>query len=215
MKERTSRLTDGFFARHEAFGAIKTEILGACGLLLDAFRQGGKLLACGNGGSCADADHIVGELMKGFLLRRPLPEAERAAFAERFGGEGAAIAAKLQGGLPAVSLCAPAALMSAFENDVDPALVYAQQAYAYARPGDVFLGLSTSGNAENVRAAAMAAKIRGAKVIALTGEGGGKLAPLADCAVRAPERETYRVQECHLAIYHFLCAYVESELFDE
>lgn len=100
MKERTSRLTDGFFARHEAFGAIKTEILGACGLLLDAFRQGGKLLACGNGGSCADADHIVGELMKGFLLRRPLPEAERAAFAERFGGEGAAIAAKLQGGCP-------------------------------------------------------------------------------------------------------------------
>ena len=88
MKERTSRLTDGFFARHEAFGAIKTEILGACGLLLDAFRQGGKLLACGNGGSCADADHIVGELMKGFLLRRPLPEAERAAFAERFGGGG-------------------------------------------------------------------------------------------------------------------------------
>ena len=133
MKERTSRLTDGFFARHEAFGAIKTEILGACGLLLDAFRQGGKLLACGNGGSCADADHIVGELMKGFLLRRPLSEAERAAFAERFGGEGAAIAAKLQGGLPAVSLCAHAALMSAFENDVDPALVYAQQAYAYAR----------------------------------------------------------------------------------
>ena len=120
-----------------------------------------------------------------------------------------------QGGLPADSLCAHAALMSAFENDVDPALVYAQQAYAYARPGDVFLGLSTSGNAENVRAAAMAAKIRGAKVIALTGEGGGKLAPLADCAVRAPERETYRVQECHLAIYHFLCAYVESELFDE
>ena len=105
--------------------------------------------------------------------------------------------------------------MSAFENDVDPALVYAQQAYAYARPGDVFLGLSTSGNAENVRAAAMAAKIRGAKVIALTSEGGGKLAPLADCAVRAPERETYRVQECHLAIYHFLCAYMESELFDE
>ena len=215
MKERTSRLTDGFFARHEAFGAIKTEILGACGLLLDAFRRGGKLLACGNGGSCADADHIVGELMKGFLLRRPLPEAERAAFAEQFGGEGAASAAPLPGGRPAGSRCAPAARRGACENDVDPALVYAQQAYAYARPGDVFLGLSTSGNAENVRAAAMAAKIRGAKVIALTGEGGGKLAPLADCAVRAPERETYRVQECHLAIYHFLCAYVESELFDE
>ena len=215
MKERTSRLTDGFFARHEAFGAIKTEILGACGLLLDAFRQGGKLLACGNGGSCAYAVHFVGELLMGFLFRRPLHLAYRAAFDDRFGGEGAAIAAKLQGGLPAVSLCAHAALMSAFENDVDPALVYAQQAYAYARPGDVFLGLSTSGNAENVRAAAMAAKIRGAKVIALTGEGGGKLAPLADCAVRAPERETYRVQECHLAIYHFLCAYVESELFDE
>lgn len=215
MKERTSRLSDGFFARHPAFGALREELSAACGLLLDTYRRGGKLLVCGNGGSCADADHIVGELMKGFLLRRPLPGAERAAFAALFGGEGEAVAEKLQGGLSAVSLCAHAALMSAFENDVDPALVYAQQAYAYARPGDVFLGISTSGNAENVRAAAMAARVRGAKVIALTGEGGGKLAPLADCAIRAPERETCRVQECHLAIYHFLCAYVESERFDE
>lgn len=214
MKECTGRLMDGFFARHPEFGAIKEEILAACGLLLDTYIHGGKLLVCGNGGSCADADHIVGELMKGFLLRRPLPETERTAFG-RFGPAGKAVAGKLQRGLPAVSLCAHAALMSAFENDVDPALVYAQQAYAYARPGDLLIGISTSGNAENVRAAAMAAGARGAKVIALTGSGGGELAPLADCAIRAPERETYRVQECHLAIYHFLCAYVESELFDE
>ncbi|MFR9191124.1 MAG: SIS domain-containing protein [Anaerotruncus massiliensis (ex Togo et al. 2019)] len=210
MKERTSRLTDGFFARHEAFGAIKTEILGACGLLLDAFRRGGKLLACGNGGSCADADHIVGELMKGFLLRRPLPEAERAAFAEQFGGEGAASAAKL--GRAARRLLCACGAHERLENDV----IRRSSTRSRHTPtrGRGRVPGPASGNAENVRAAAMAAN-PGRKVIALTGEGGGKLAPLADCAVRAPERETYRVQECHLAIYHFLCAYVESELFDE
>ncbi|WP_353616517.1 SIS domain-containing protein [Clostridium sp. D33t1_170424_F3] len=123
------------------------------------------------------------------------------------------MAGKLQGGLPAISLSAHTALNSAFSNDVDPRLVYAQQVWGYAREGDVLLGISTSGNAENVCCAAMAAKVRGATVLALTGRDGGRLAELADCSLIAPEQETYRIQEVHLAVYHLLCAVVESELF--
>lgn len=213
MKERTHQMILEFFTRHTDFRSIKQPIQQACALLAETFRSGGKLLICGNGGSCADSAHIVGELMKGFLLKRPLPDQEQAAFARLFGPEGTEIAGKLQGGLPAISLSAHTALISAFSNDVDPNLVYAQQVWGYAREGDVLLGISTSGNAENVCHAAMAAKVRGAEVLALTGRDGGKLAELADCSIIAPEEETYRIQEVHLAVYHLLCGVVESELF--
>lgn len=214
MKEHSHQMILEFFTRHTGFLSLKQPVQQACALLIETFQRGGKLLICGNGGSCADSEHIVGELMKGFLQKRPLPNAEQMAFARLFGPEGAEIAGKLQGGLPAISLSAHTALNSAFSNDVDPRLVYAQQVWGYAKEGDILLGISTSGNAENVCCAAMAAKVRGAKVLALTGRDGGRLAELADCSLIAPEQETYRVQEVHLAVYHLLCAVVESEFFN-
>ena len=171
-------------------------------------RRGGKLLACGNGGSCADADHIVGELMKGFLLKRPLLDGEREALARA--GDDGMLANVLQRAVPVLVL---SGLSTAFLNDVEPQAVFAQQAYAYARPGDVLMGISTSGNSKNVIQAMIAAKARGAKIIALTGEGGGKMAGLCDVLVDVPQKETYRVQELHLPVYHALCAALESELY--
>lgn len=214
MKPRTQQITQEFYQLHPDLLFLQEALSKALGLLLEAFRAGGKLLICGNGGSSADSEHIVGELMKGFLLKRPLPEEQKARFAAAFGADGAQMAEHLQGALPAISLSAHTALGTAFSNDVDPGLVFAQQVIGYARPGDVLLGISTSGNSKNVCAAAMAARVCGAKVIALTGQGGGDLAALADCALAAPETRTFRVQEDHLAMYHYLCAAVESELFD-
>ena len=152
--------------------------------------------------------------MKGFLLRRPLPEGERAAL-EILGAEGAHLAAGLQRGLPTLVLSGLPGLTTAFSNDVNPEMAFAQQAYAYARPGDVLMGLSTSGNAKNVIYAAVAARARGALVIGLTGTGGGALKRHTDILLTVPERETYRVQELHLPLYHALCAMLEAEMYGE
>ena len=171
-------------------------------------RQQGTLLLCGNGGSAADCEHISGELLKGFLSRRPLP-------AEKRTGIRPELAEKLQDGVRAIPLPSLSALVSAFCNDVDASAVYAQLVSVLGRPGDVFLGLSTSGNAENVCAAAEAARARGLFTIAMTGADGGRLAQLCHCAIRVPARETYQVQELHLPVYHALCAAVEAALFGE
>ncbi|HRV98057.1 MAG TPA: SIS domain-containing protein, partial [Aminobacteriaceae bacterium] len=148
-------------------------------------------------------------------LKRPLPDDAKRMLTLLWGDEGRTIGEALQGALPAISLGSHGALMTAFANDADGRFAFAQQAMGYARPGDVALGISTSGNAENVRFALMAAKSRGASTVALTGADGGLLAKYADCCIRVPDRRTFRVQEHHLRIYHFLCAFVESELFDE
>ena len=213
MKERTMGQCLQFFVRNPDLLPLKTDILKVCEMMVNTYRNGGKVLICGNGGSCADGDHIVGELMKGFLLKRPLNQEIQNQFRQNYGAQGALLAEKLQCALPAVSLNAHAALMSAFCNDVDPELVYAQQVMGYAREGDMVIGISTSGNAVNVTYALMAAKTAGAAAIALTGRDGGKIAALADCSVIVPAQETYRIQEYHLAVYHFLCAYTESENF--
>lgn len=215
MKQRTVEFYEDFFERHAALAPLRSAVLEAVGLLTDTFAAGGKLLLCGNGGSCADCDHIAGELLKGFLLHRPVEERFAAAMRAEFGGEGAAVAAKLQRGLPAIPLTAHAAALSAFANDVDPVLVYAQQVLAYGAPGDLLIGISTSGNAANVAAAVQTARALGIPSIGLTGRDGGRLARLASLALIAPEQETYRIQECHLALYHLLCGAVEYELFDE
>ncbi len=213
MKERTTQLWKQFFNLHQDLCPAESSILSVYETLLNVYRNKGKVLICGNGGSCADGDHIVGELMKGFLLKRPLDRETQDTFRQLYGAQGAVLAEKLQCGLPAISLNAHAALMSAFSNDVDPELVYAQQVMGYAAPGDAVIGISTSGNAANVAYALMAAKAAGAVPIALSGRDGGRLAKIADCSVIAPEQETYRIQEYHLAIYHLICACVESELF--
>jgi len=214
MKHRTKQMIDFFFSRHEDLLFMKDDILQACTLITDAYRKGGKLLVCGNGGSCADSDHIVGEMMKGFLLKRPLGADLKNKFKQYFGENGCQAAEKLQGSLPAISLSAHTALSTAFINDVDAALIYAQQVIGYAKAEDVIMGISTSGNAKNVYYAFMAAKVKGVKCIALSGNDGGELASVADCCLMAPTKETYQIQEYHLVIYHFICAFLESEMFE-
>lgn len=199
-------------ARHPALAVCEADLRHALDIMTAAFRSGGKLLVAGNGGSAADAEHIVGELAKGFCLDRPLPEEEQEAL-RALGKQGARLAATLQGGLPAVALGCSTALSTAFANDKDPVFGFAQELCAHGRTGDVFLAISTSGNSQNLLAAATLARARGITVIALTGEGGGKLRTLSDVTVAVPERETYRVQELHLPVYHALCLALENRFF--
>ena len=176
-------------------------------------KGGGTFFVAGNGGSAADSDHICGELLKGFLSKRPLPQADKARFSELFGADGADMAAKLQGGLRAVSLLSHPGYSSAFANDVDADLVYAQQLWALAKEGDVFLGISTGGGSKNVRAALMAAKVIGVKSFLLTGNRHGVCEKYADVVIAVDESETYLIQELHLPLYHAFCAEVEARIF--
>ena len=159
MKQVTETYMESFFTRHEDLRFLQPQILEVTDMLANAFRNGNKLLLCGNGGSCVDCEHIAGELLKGFLLKRPVEQAVIADLTQRYGQQGQKIGEKLQQGLPAISLGTHAAAISAFANDVDAGLVYAQQVLAYGREGDVLLGISTSGNAENVCLAMRAAKM--------------------------------------------------------
>ena len=203
---------------HPALTACQDTIETARDLLIDTYREGGKLLLCGNGGSAADCDHIAGELLKGFLSHRPLSEEDCLALAESL-PDGEAdpdlylLAGQLQGGLPAISLPAQTAALTAVCNDTDPALIFAQLTWALGQAGDTLVCLSTSGNSRNVVLAAKAARAKGMKVLALTGERDSKLSELADVTVKAPSTETFRVQEYHLPIYHYLCAKIEEEFF--
>ena len=214
MKEITQNFMNDFFARHPDLLPLQTEILQACDIVKTAFQNGNKLLLCGNGGSCADCDHIAGEFLKGFLLKRPVNAELKNKMAEKYGEMGAEIAGKLQQGLPTISLVTHSAAISAFENDVDPDFIYAQQVLAYGKPGDVLIGISTSGGAKNVAAAVMTANSLGLHTIGLTGKDGGKLAQYAELSLIMPQSETYRIQEDHLAVYHLLCAVVEYEIFE-
>jgi D-sedoheptulose 7-phosphate isomerase len=173
--------------------------------MIECFEKGGKLLICGNGGSASDADHIVGELMKGFRARRRVTD-------ERIPTD---LRELLQGALPAISLSSQDALITAFANDVAPEMIFAQQVYGYGREKDVLLAVSTSGNSVNVLNAAKVAKALGIRVIGLTGAEGGRLASEADVSIKVPETETYKVQEYHLPVYHYLCMTVERHFFTE
>ena len=203
---------------HPALTVCQDAIESARDLLTDTYRAGGKLLLCGNGGSAADCDHIAGELLKGFLSHRPLSEEDCLALAESL-PDGEAdpdlylLAGQLQGGLPAVSLPAQTAALTAVCNDTDPALIFAQLTWALGQSGDTLVCLSTSGNSRNVVLAAKAAKTKGLRVLALTGEKDSKLSELADVTVQVPAHDTYRVQEYHLPVYHYLCAAVEEAFF--
>jgi D-sedoheptulose 7-phosphate isomerase len=181
--------------------------------VVDCYHRGGTVLACGNGGSSADADHIVGELMKGFLKKRPLPEDLQAALRTADAELGDVLARKLQAALPAIDLSAQSALATAFANDVDGSLSYAQQVLGYGRPGDVLIGISTSGNASNVLAAFVAAKARGVRTIGLTGASGGRMKDRSDLWIPVPASSTPEVQELHLPVYHCLCAMVEEHFY--
>lgn len=201
--------------RYPVLESVKDSIQAAYEILEACYVDGGKLLIAGNGGSAADSEHIVGELMKGFVKRRPLSEEMKKALMETDPERGSELAEKLQGGLPAIALTNHAALSSAFANDVDGTLSYAQQVNGYGVSKDVFLGISTSGNAENVMYAAVTAKAKGMKVLGLTGKDGGKLAKIADAAIIVPEKETYKIQELHLPIYHALCLMLEERFYEK
>ncbi len=201
------------YERYECLNSIKEDIEKTIDMLVEMYHKGGKLLLCGNGGSCADCDHIVGELMKGFTLQRKLKEADVNKFREAY-EDGEFMAENLQYGIQAISLPSQTAVNTAFINDVEPSMMYAQLAYAYAQPNDVIIGLSTSGNSKNVVNAIKAAKIKGIKTIGFTGAKESKLSELCDITLKVPETETYKVQELHLPVYHYICECVEKRLFD-
>lgn len=183
------------------------EALRAC------FRGGGKVLTCGNGGSAADAEHIVGELMKGYLLKRPIPVEIRAKLVSTSSQYGNYLAEHLQGGLPAISLVSQTSLLSAIANDTAADMGYAQQVYAYGKEGDALIGISTSGNARNVIHALEVARALGMRTIGLTGPNGGALKPLCNVCICVPAENTPAIQERHLPIFHVLCAMLEEEFF--
>ncbi|MDO4294765.1 MAG: SIS domain-containing protein [bacterium] len=201
--------------RYPKLAAIQEDIQRAYELLRDCYAAGNKLLVAGNGGSCADAEHIVGELMKGFVKKRTLPQEFQEKLCAVDADLGAELAQKLQGALPSLSLTGHAGLTTAFLNDVDGTLSFAQQLYGLGQAGDVFLGISTSGNSKNVLYAACAAKAKGMKVVGLLGRDGGALRGCCDVALVVPETETFKIQELHLPVYHALCLMLEEHFFKD
>ncbi len=205
--------TDDLFTHYPVLNSCRAEIETATKTIIASFKNEGKLLLCGNGGSCADCEHIVGELMKGFLSKRALSEEQKAQMKKNNPELTAEVLARLQRAVPAISLPSFAGLNTAFCNDVDSELVYAQCLMGLGRNSDVLMCISTSGNSKNCVAAAQVAKGLGLTVIALTGQSGGKLKGIADICICAPEAETYKVQELHLPIYHYICMEIERAFF--
>ncbi len=213
MEAKVLSWLDNLMTRYPALEPCRSDILKAYDLLEGSFLSGGKLLVCGNGGSASDAQHIVGELMKGFIKRRGLSEAQKSALCQADSGRGALLAERLQDALPAIALTSHDALSTAVSNDNDPSAVFAQQVFGYGKEGDALLGITTSGNSENVLNAFVVARAKGLKTIALTGESGGAAKGLADVTIRVPGTETYKVQEFHLPVYHCLCCMLEERFF--
>ncbi len=211
MKQSTEQIFEKYRQQHSFVAPLEPQLREALTMLEGSFRAGGKLLVCGNGGSCADAAHIVGELVKSFRIQRALDADSRQSLA---GNEGD-LADKLQGGLPAIDLGAQTALMTAMLNDVGAEYIYAQEVIAYGQPGDVLLGISTSGNSKNILYAGAAARAKGVKTLALTGRRGGKMKESFDLALCAPADITEDIQDIHSTLYHILCAALECEFWGE
>lgn len=199
--------------RYPKLSAVQQEIIDAYLLMEESYENGGKLLIAGNGGSAADSEHIAGELMKRFKILRPVSKEYADKLKEVDPVRGAELSKNLECSLMAIPLVAHEALTTAYINDVDGLGVFAQQLFGYGREGDVFLGISTSGNSKNIMKATVVARASGIKVVGLTGAKGGELAKVADVAVKAPETETYMIQELHLPIYHCWCLMLEDHFF--
>lgn len=200
-------------ARYPELSSCKESIVGAYNILENSYATCGKLLVAGNGGSAADSEHIVGELMKSFVKPRKLSEEFTQTLTATNAELGPILAEKLQGALPAIALDGHLALTTAYMNDCEPLLCFAQQVNGYGVAGDVFLGISTSGNSKNILFAATVAKAKGLKVIGLTGERDSKLSAMADVCIRVPQTETFKIQELHLPVYHCLCLMLEEHFF--
>lgn len=207
--------TIDLYRQYPDLEVCRADIEAGLALITETYRRGGKLLLCGNGGSCADCDHIVGELTKGFLLRRPLPAALREKLLATGEAEAGLLSESLQMGLPAIALHSQSALLSAFCNDSAAETVYAQALLALHQPADLLVCLSTSGSSKNVVSAAVLARALGLPILSLTGACESRLSTLSTVTVRAPSLDTYRVQEYHLPIYHYLCAETERAFFDD
>lgn len=204
---------DILIERYPLLAVCKESIQIAYDTMRQAYTEGRKLLVCGNGGSAADSEHIVGELMKEFKLKREIYKNQAEAMKQIDPELGDILARHLQGALPAIALTGHSSLTTAFMNDSNPELIFAQQVNGYGKAGDIFLGISTSGNSRNVLFAAVAAKAKGLKVIGLTGQKPCKLAQMADVCIQVPETETYKIQELHLPVYHCLCMMLEEHFF--
>lgn len=199
--------------RYPQLSCIANDLYSCYSIIADCYKKGGKLLIAGNGGSAADAEHIVGELMKGFKLPRKVDDTFASRLCDLNEELGSVLAQNLQGALPAIALDGHPALSTAYMNDCEPLLCFAQQVNGYGKEGDVFLGISTSGNSKNILYAAVTAHAKGMKVIGLTGANNCKLEQMSDVCIKVPETETYMIQEMHLPVYHCLCLMLENEFF--
>ena len=218
IKKSTAKKIDELIETYPLLEICRSSLFAAIEIICNSFHSGGKLMTCGNGGSAADAMHIVGEIMKGFLLPRKIeqfnPEFVKRA-QELFPADVEYFKANLQSALPAVSLVGETSLLTAFANDVSPHLIFAQQIFGLGRRGDVLLAISTSGNSDNVLFAVEVAKIMGIKVVAMTGQRGGRLRHLSDVSVCVPAVSSHKIQELHLPIYHMICLAIENEFFGD
>ena len=213
LESKLEKHIDLLIERYPKLVSIRQEIIDAYLMMEESYENGGKLLIAGNGGSAADSEHIAGELMKRFKILRPVSKEYAEKLKEVDPVRGAELSKNLECSLMAIPLVAHEALTTAYINDVDGLGVFAQQLFGYGRKGDVFLGLSTSGNSKNIMNATVVARASGIKVVGLTGAKGGELAKVADVAVKAPETETYMIQELHLPIYHCWCLMLEDKFF--
>lgn len=214
MNDAATERLDELVFRYPKLERERQRIADAYILMRDAYDNGKKLLVAGNGGSASDSEHIVGELMKGFVKKRELDDVSKQRLRDIDNEMGSELAENLQGALPTIAVVDHIALSTAYLNDVDPLLGFAQQVYGYGNDGDVFMGITTSGNSKNILYAAVAAKARGMKVIGLTGRDGGRIKKYADVSIIVPEEETYKIQELHLPVYHALCLMLE-EIFEK
>lgn len=213
MEERLFNHLENLIVRYPQLAVCREDIAKAYELLETAYTNGRKLLVSGNGGSASDSEHIVGELMKEFKLKRKVYREQAEEMCKISPDLGKVLAENLQGALPAISLTGHSSLTTAFMNDSEPELIFAQQVNGYGKQGDIYLGISTSGNSRNVLYAAVTAKAKGLKVIGLTGQRENRLMQYADVCIRVPETETYKIQELHLPVYHCLCMMLEEKFF--
>ena len=213
LEKKLQKHIDLLMKRYPVLEACKEEIIGGYELMEECYKNGGKLLIAGNGGSAADSEHIAGELMKRFKIPRSIPEDLKKKLIEIDSVRGENLSKNLERPLMAIPLVAHEALTTAYINDVDGLGVFAQQLYGFGRAGDLFLGITTSGNSQNVMSATVVARALGIKVLGLTGENGGELSQVANVCVKVPETETYMVQELHLPVYHCWCLMLEDKFF--
>ena len=215
MKVRAQNIINEFFDEKTELEYLKESILQSINTIVKCIKAGNKILVCGNGGSAADSEHIAGELLKSFALKRKTPKDLREKLVSAYGDDGALIADSIQGGIKCIPLTSFCAFNTAYLNDCNEKMLYAQQVNALGDDDDILIAISTSGNSKNVCYAAQLARVKGLKVIAMTGKEGGKLRYMSDLLINVPENIVYKIQEKHIQIYHLLCLALESEIFED